>query len=70
MKRLLCVTLKTAACGDPNSINGGLPVAISTMVQPRDQISACLMKYDSFSILWSLEYRLVSFIRTIINSKD
>jgi len=33
-------TLKTAACGDPNSMNGGFPVAISTIVQPSDQISA------------------------------
>ena len=33
-------TLNTAAWGEPNSINGGLPVAISTIVQPRDQISA------------------------------
>ena len=33
-------TLKTAAWGEPNSMNGGLPVAISTIVQPRDQMSA------------------------------
>jgi len=34
------LTLKTAACGDPSSIKGGLPVAISTTVHPSDQISA------------------------------
>lgn len=33
-------TLKRAACGEPNSINGGFPVAISTTVQPKDQTSA------------------------------
>ena len=29
-----------AASGDPSSMNGGFPVAISTMVQPSDQMSA------------------------------
>ena len=33
-------TLNMAASGDPNSMKGGLPVAISTTVQPSDQISA------------------------------
>lgn len=35
-----CLTLNIAACGSPSSWNGGLLVAISMMVQPRDQISA------------------------------
>ena len=30
-----------AASADPSSMKGGLPVAISTIVQPRDQMSAC-----------------------------
>lgn len=33
-------TLNMAACGSPSSWNGGLLVAISMMVQPKDQISA------------------------------
>ena len=33
-------TLKIAASGAPNSVKGGFPVAISTTVQPRDQMSA------------------------------
>lgn len=33
-------TLNIAAWGSPSSWNGGLPVAISIMVQPRDQMSA------------------------------
>lgn len=33
-------TLNMAACGSPSSWNGGLPVAISMMVHPRDQMSA------------------------------
>lgn len=35
-----CLTLNITACGSPSSWNGGLLVAISMMVQPRDQISA------------------------------
>ncbi|KYM75715.1 hypothetical protein ALC53_13778 [Atta colombica] len=31
---------KQPACGEPSSMNGGFPVAISTIVQPKDQISA------------------------------
>ncbi|KYN05414.1 hypothetical protein ALC62_03699 [Cyphomyrmex costatus] len=31
---------KQPACGEPSSMNGGLPVAISTIVQPKDQMSA------------------------------
>ena len=34
------ITLNMAASGEPSSINGGLPVAISTIVQPNDQMSA------------------------------
>lgn len=33
-------TLNTAACGDPSSMKGGLLVAISTTVHPKDQMSA------------------------------
>lgn len=33
-------TLNMAAWGSPSSWNGGLPVAISMIVQPKDQMSA------------------------------
>ncbi len=33
-------TLNMAASGEPSSMKGGFPVAISTMVQPSDQMSA------------------------------
>lgn len=33
-------TLNIAACGEPSSTNGGRPVAISTIVHPKLQISA------------------------------
>ena len=36
-------TLKMAASGEPSSVKGGFPVAISTTVQPRDQMSAYKM---------------------------
>ena len=34
------LALNIAASGEPSSMKGGFPVAISTMVQPSDQISA------------------------------
>lgn len=43
------ITLNTAACGEPSSMKGGLPVAISTIVHPNDQISA-----------WELEKKIIS----------